>query len=143
MNFNFSFISTSVTYWDNKELPKYWKNCAKNCCLCSFCSLDFVFVSWFWLDFFRIFYAQNLFLKKKKKKNWLEIVLIASFTLLLMYTPINPLIENLFVHTYFYLWSSVRISSFYENLFEPFLSVRISFSLWSSVRIYFRNSLWK
>ena len=52
----------------------------------------------------------------KKKMGWLEIVLIASFTILLACTPINLLIECLFVRTYLYLWSSVRISSFYENL---------------------------
>ena len=69
-------------------------------------------------------YSQNLF---AKKLDWLEIFLTASFTILLTCTPINHAIDNLFVRTYFYLWSSVRISSFYENLFYSLLSVRISF----------------
>ena len=40
---------------------------------------------------------------------------------------------KVFVRTYFYFWSSVRISSFYENLFETFLIVRIFF--------FYENSL--
>ena len=58
-------------------------------------------------------------------------------TILLTCTPINSPIEGVFVRSYFYLWSSVRISSFYENPFESFLFVRISSYLWSFVRIYF------
>ena len=73
--------------------------------------------------FWCFFYAQNFFVKKII---WLEFVLITSFTILLTCTPINPPIENLFVGIYFYLRSSVRISSFYENLFKSFVSVRIS-----------------
>ena len=68
---------------------------------------------------------------------------MTSFTLLLTYTPLNPPIKNLFVCFYIFLRSSLRICSFYENLFESFLSLRISSYLWSSVRIYFRNSLVK
>ena len=82
----------------------------------------FLFFSWFRLDL--RFCALKIY--SKKKKNRLRIVLIASFTILRACTPTNPPIENLFVHTYFYLWSSVRISPFYKNLFESFLSVRIS-----------------
>ena len=53
--------------------------------------------------FWCFLYAQNLFAKKKTKKNWLEIVLISSFTIPLTCTPINSPIENLSVHNYFYL----------------------------------------
>ena len=84
---------------------------------------------WFALVFVRSKY----FCKK------IKIVLIASFTALLTYTPINRPIDNLLARTYFYLWSSVRTSSLYENLFESFLFVRISSCLGSS----FFNSLRK
>ena len=65
-------------------------------------------------------YAQNFFVKK--------IVLITWFTIFRTCTPINPPIEDLFARTYFYLWSSVRISYFYENLiylWESLLILRI------------------
>ena len=100
--------------------------------------------------FWCFFYTQRFFVKKI---NWLEVVLRTSIRILLACTSINPSMGNLFVRTYFYLWSSVRISSFHENIFESFLSVRISFfcencfeslliygRLWES--IFFR-SLWK
>ena len=77
-------------------------------------------IGYFWLWCF--LYAQNLCVKKI---DWLEIVLVNSFTIPLACTPINPFIENSFVHTYFYLRSSVRISFFYENLFKYFFSVRV------------------
>ena len=57
---------------------------------------------------------------RKKRMNWLKIFFIISFTILLTGTPINPPIKNLFVRSYFYLGSSVRISSFYENIFAFF-----------------------
>ena len=75
------------------------------------------FVLWCFL------YAQNLFVKKI---SWFEIVFIASFTILQTCTPINPPIENSFLRTYFYLWSSVRIFSVYENLFLLWESFGIS-----------------
>ena len=86
----------------------------------------------FWLfllvsfELFCIFECSKSF---RKKKNWLEIVLITSFTMLVTCTPINLPIDSLFVHTYFYMWSFARVSSFYENLFylwESLLIVRIS-----------------
>ena len=61
--------------------------------------------------------AQNLFVKKI---NRFKIVLIVLYTILLTCTPINSPIKNLFVRTYFHLRSSVRISSFYENLSKSF-----------------------
>ena len=78
---------------------------------------------------------------RTKRINRLEIVLITSYTLLPTCTPLNPPIENLFVRTYFYLWSCVRISSFNENLFESFLSVRIFSCLRLYVTIY--DQLWE
>ena len=55
---------------------------------------------WFWC----FLYAWNLFVKKK------------------IINRIDSLISlYIFVRTYFYLWSFVKISSFYENLFEFFL----------------------
>ena len=63
-----------------------------------------------------VFVRSKSFLKKNKEINWLEIVLIASYTLLLTCTPINPPIENLFAHIYFHLRPSVRMS--FENLFH-------------------------
>ena len=65
-----------------------------------------------------------VFLRSKSFRK--KIVLIASFTILLTCTPINPPIKNLYVRTYFYLWSSVRISSFYENFFLLWESFVIS-----------------
>ena len=55
-----------------------------------------------------------------------KIVLIASLTILLTCTPINPSIKNLYVRTYFDLWSSVRIFSFHENFFLLWESFVIS-----------------
>ena len=82
-----------------------------------------------------------------RRENWLVlvwfafIVLTTSFTILLTCTPINPPVENLSVRNYFYLGSSLRISTFYENLFKSFLSARTSsfceslFFLWESFGI--------
>ena len=89
--------------------------CAKNCCLCYFLLACFCFLVGFGL--ICVFVRSKSFCKKKKKKNWLEIILIASFTILLTCTPLNLPIENLFVLTYFYLWSSVRIFFICENFF--------------------------
>ena len=52
-----------------------------------------------------MFWVLVLFVRSKSfhKKNWLEIVLIASYTILVICTPINPPIEGFFVRTYFYL----------------------------------------
>ena len=69
----------------------------KICCLCCFLFACFCFVSWCLLCLFLC--AQNLFIKKKTKKNRLEIVLTTSNTILLMCTPINTPMKNLFVHT--------------------------------------------
>ena len=70
----------------------------------------------------------------------LEIVLITSYTILLTCTPLNLPMENVFVRSYFSLWSAVRISSFCKNIFK---SLRISSYLWLSMKIYFFKSLWK
>ena len=66
----------------------------KICCLCCFLFACFCFVSWCLLVtcFSKSFH-------KKKKKNRLEIVLTTSNTILLMCTPINTPMKNLFVHT--------------------------------------------
>ena len=100
-----------------------------------FSSLNFISLVGFGLIW--VFVSAKSFPKIQKKKNWFEIVLITSCTILLTCTPINSPIEGVLVRSYFYLWSSVRISSFYENPFESFLFVRISSYLWSSVRICF------
>ena len=61
--------------------------------------------------------------------------------------PPQPTYGKLFVRTYFYLWSSVRISSSYGNLFclwESLLFMIICGSLyflWESVLIY--DHLWE
>ena len=99
--------------------------CAKNCCLCCILFACFCFFSWFLLNLH--FCVLKIFSKK------IEIVLIDSFTILQTCTPINSPSKNLFLHTYFYLWSSVRISIF----------MRIFSFLWLSLRIYFFKSLWK
>ena len=91
----------------------------------------FLLVGFGWFAFF---YAQNLFIKRKK--NSLEIVLVTSFTILLTCTPIKPPFKGLFVRTYFYLWLSRRISSFYEKFLNLFLFMIICVNL-------FFKSLWK
>ena len=53
---------------------------AKTCCLCCFLFSCFYFVSWFWID--SRFCAFKIF--SLKKKNCLEIVLINSYTILLI-----------------------------------------------------------
>ena len=83
-----------------------------------------------------------------------EIVMITSFTILLKYILLNHSIESLFVRICFYLWSSVKISSFYENLFKSFLLAKIySFVFFEHLfeslfyhhcgRICFLKSSWK
>ena len=62
---------------------------------------------------FCAFCACEIFLQKKIKR--FKIVLILSFTILLTCTPLTLPIENYFI-TYFYLWSSVRMFPFNENL---------------------------
>ena len=119
------FEHTKSIKTQNKQLPPLL--CAKNYCLCCFLfTCFFGFFCWLVLSCFAFLNAQHLFVKKK---NWLEIVLITSFTMLVTCTPINLPIDSLFVHTYFYMWSFARVSSFYENLFylwESLLIVRIS-----------------
>ena len=91
---------------------------------CSFCAF-YTFTLFVVFVLFTLFYAfyaflclWNLLVKKKKK---FKTALIPSFAILLTCAPLNLPMENLFVRTYFYLWSSVRISSFYENLLNLFL----------------------
>ena len=92
--------------------------CAKNRCLCWFLFAYFCFC---WLVLIDLcFCTLKIFSQKKKKKkkiNWLEIVLIASFTIPLTCTPINQPIKNVFVCTYFYLWSSVIIYFLWESFY--------------------------
>ena len=80
------------------------------------CSIIFFLLVGFCL--WHVFVRLKSFRKKKKIIiiNRFESALI-TFTLLLSCNPNNPPIENLFVRTYVYLWSSARISSFYENHF--------------------------
>ena len=83
------------------------------------------------------FYAQNFFVKKKKKdKNGIDmIVTITSFAILLMCIPINPPIENLFSHVYVHDKSA---GFFYiiicQNLYAS-ISTCVSYCQDSSVRI--------
>ena len=84
---------------------------------------------------------------KKKKKRGLK---LPRYPHLLYYWRLPPsTCRKLFVLTYFYLWLSVRIFPFYENLFclwkslliydhlwGSFLFIRISSYLWLSVRIF-------
>ena len=71
----------------------------------------FCFVSWFGL--ICVFVHLKFF--GKKKINRFEIVLITSFTILLTCTPINPLIENVFLRPHFYLWSSENLFFLWES----------------------------
>ena len=88
----------------------------KNCCLCCLVFDYFFLLVGFCL--WHVFVRLKSFRKKKKIIiiNRFESALI-TFTILLSCNPNNPPIENLFVRTYVYLWSSARISSFYENHF--------------------------
>ena len=78
-----------------------------------FCWFIFVFIGWFRLNL-RFCALKNFFVKKNRLAWNCSNNLIYYNTD--VYPPINLIIENLFVHIYFYLWSSVRIFSFYENL---------------------------
>ena len=81
----------------NKRIPHLRCFCAQIIiAFVVFCLLDFIFLVGFGLVY--VFVHLKSF---RKKKN--EIVLMTSFTILLTCTPINPPIENLFVHIYFYL----------------------------------------
>ena len=73
----------------------------------------------------------------KKKIKRFKTALIPSFTILLTGTPLNLSMENYFIN-YSYLWSSVKIFPFYENLlnlsllwesFESFPFMRIFLNL--------------
>ena len=132
MRFSGQF-QTCLFSW--KDLKRTKSNKMQNKQFLPFCAHEKLLPLLFSVCFFFCFlvgfglicvFVRLKFIVKKKKKNRLRIVLIASFTILRACTPTNPPIKNLFVHTFFYLWSSVRISSFYKNLFESFLSVRIS-----------------
>ena len=81
----------------------------------------------------------------KKSWNCPEFVLIASFTVLPLCTPFNPLVQNYFLPIFFFylhvpifncvniLWLFVRISSLSENLFF-FLRIFLNPSyLWESL----------
>ena len=82
-----------------------------------FCSLVFVLLVGFCL--ICVFMGSKSFVIKNI--NSLKTVLITSFTMLLTCAPIIPPMENLFIRTNVYLRSSVRISSFYKNLFKYLL----------------------
>ena len=78
------FEHTKSIKTQNKQLPPLL--CAKNYCLCCFLfTCFFGFFCWLVLSCFAFLNAQHLFVKKK---NWLEIVLITSFTMLVTCTPI-------------------------------------------------------
>ena len=64
--------------------------------------------------FFLCFLCVGNLLAKERMERF-KSALIPSFTILLTCTPLNLPMENYFI-TYFYLWSSVRIFPFYENL---------------------------
>ena len=69
----------------------------------------------------------------KNKKNWLEVALRTSNTILLTCTPIDRPIKNLFVCTYFYFSESLIIC---DNLFFLWESFWIFSFLWLSLWIY-------
>ena len=105
------------------NFPPLRSFCArKNVAFVVFCSLVFVLLVGFGL--ICVFVRSKSFRKKNNKPAW-----NCPNNLIYYNTDVYPYqpTENLFVRTYFYFWSSVRISSFYENLFESFLSVKISF----------------
>ena len=111
----------------------------KNCCLYCLVFAQFSFVGLFLIVL--CFLHLKIFLREINRE---KVVLIASIAILLIWTPLNP--PMVFFTKLFYLhapsfkcvnllWSFVRISSFCcVNLFEPYLSVRISSYLWLSVR---------
>ena len=94
--------------------------CAKMFCFCCLVFTYFGFVSWFLLVLFFLC-RKNFFLKNKQT----QIILIVSFTVLLMYT---------LIWTFLYLcecsWSYVWVFSFLRESF--FIYVR----LWESLLIY-------
>ena len=92
----------------------------KKCCLCCLMLVYFCFLSWFLLV--SVFVRAKSFCKNKRK-NRLEIVLITSYTILLLTcTAINQSINNLFVPTNFYLWPSVIFQAFMKCVSGFFLN---------------------
>ena len=81
--------------------------CTKNCCFCFLIFACFILLINFY--FFCAFCVANIFLKK------IELVFIASFTKLLMCTPPNSHLENLFFSAIFY--------QFFTNFFTKLLSI--------------------
>ena len=128
--------------------------------ICCFCCLVFAYFSFCYLvcTCFVFFVLQKFLLKK------IELVLMASFTILVMCTPLNPSIKIYFSPIFFffcmhlfwfmripynhlqkifsYLWSSARIFLNPSYLWE---SLYIHDHLWESFRTYFcfLQSLWK
>ena len=93
----------------------------KNCCLCCFLFAYFCFC---WLMFaFECFRTLKIFLLKKSKQAWNCLNSLNS----LYYWRVPPstgLLRPLFTCIYLYLWPSMGISFFSENLFKSFLFVR-------------------
>ena len=92
-----------------------------------FCSLVFVLLVGFCL--ICVFVRLTFFRRKKKKQTWNCLDKLIYYTTD-KYSPQPPYRE--FICTYLYLQSSVRISYFYENLFESFFICENLFFLWES-----------
>ena len=102
--------------------------CAKMFCFCCLVFTYFGFVSWFFLALCFLC-RKNFFLKNKQT----QIILIVSFTILLMHTLIWT-----FPYLCEFSWSYVWVFSFLREAFFYLCSfVRISSYLWSSVKLYF------
>ena len=63
----------------------------------------------------------------------LEIVLITSYTILLTCTPLNLPMENVFVRSYFSLWSAGESLLFVKIFLNPWESLLIYDHLWKSI----------
>ena len=138
----------------NKQLspPQKFLYASKNAALdgfsfaCSFISVLIVyFCFWVGVRFVSWFLGLEVF---RKKKN-LKLPLYPQFTLLLTCTILTP-ISRICLYTFIFICNHLWESSFYENLFESFLSGRISsycVNLFKSlfiVKIFLNPScLWK
>ena len=116
---------------------------AKSCWL--YCFL-FAYFCFYWLVLVWFYVLVRLKSFRKKTINWLQIVLITSFTILLTCTPINSPIENLFAHAYdnlqdFFTWLFVKIFSY---LFLPWIYFHLYAFVWMlKHQKYWYSFYWK
>ena len=123
------FEQKKSTKTQNKRFPPSWKFLCvqKTIAFVVLCSLIFVFVGWFWL--ICTFVCSKSF--HKKNTNWLEIVLIASFTILLIFCDWS---QNIAFFQKRHLCSSSHASFLCENSTQCYTILWVITQLFSKLK---------